>query len=106
MTSTITSVAELIQAARHGRSQKEFAAVLGVTQPQLSRYLTGKYNPPAKVINLCMREAHIGNGEVSAPSADDLAQQVRTALASPDKEQARIAVASLLAAVTNDSARA
>jgi len=48
-----------------------------------------------------MREAHIGNG-VSAPSADDLAQRVRTTLASPDKEQARSAIASLLAVLAHE----
>jgi transcriptional regulator with XRE-family HTH domain len=79
----------------------KFAADLGITQSQLSRYERGEYNPPAKVIDACMREPHIGHG-TSVPSADDLAQQVRTALASPDKAQARAAIASLLAAVTGE----
>ena len=73
----VNSVADLIRAARNGRTQAEFATVLGVSQSQLSRYERGEYDPPAKVINACMREAHIGNG-VSAPSADDLARRVRT----------------------------
>jgi transcriptional regulator with XRE-family HTH domain len=101
MTPTAHSVADLIRAARNRRTQKEFATLLGVTQPQLSRYERGKYNPPARVIDACMREAHMG-GQTSAPSADDLAQQVRMTLASPDKELARSAIASLLAAVTRE----
>jgi transcriptional regulator with XRE-family HTH domain len=95
----INSVADLIRSARNGRTQAEFANVLGVSQSQLSRYERGEYDPPAKVINACMREAHIG---VSAPSADDLAQRVRTTLASPDKEQARSAIASLLAVLAHE----
>jgi len=39
---------------------------------------------------------------VSAPSADDLAQRVRTTLASPDKEQARSAIAGLLAVFAHE----
>ncbi len=81
----VNSVADLIRVARDGRTQSEFATVLGVSQSQLSRYERGEYDPPARVINVCMREAHIGSG-LSAPSADDLAQQVRLTLASPDKE--------------------
>ncbi|WP_046060561.1 MULTISPECIES: helix-turn-helix transcriptional regulator [Pseudomonadota] len=95
------SVADLIRAARNGRTQAEFATVLGVSQSQLSRYERGKYDPPARVINACMREAHIGNG-MSVPSADDLAQRVRMTLASPDKEQARSAIASLLAVFAHE----
>jgi len=91
----INSVADLIRAARNGRTQAEFAAFLGVSQSQLSRYEREKYDPPARVINVCMREAHIGNGR-SVPSADDLAQRVRMTLSSPDKEQVRSAIASLL----------
>ncbi len=97
----VNSVADLIRAARNGRTQAEFATVLGVSQSQLSRYERAEYDPPAKVINACMREAHIGNG-VSVPSADDLAQRVRTMLASPDKEQARYAIASLLAVLAHE----
>ncbi|MDR2207820.1 MAG: helix-turn-helix domain-containing protein [Azoarcus sp.] len=103
---TANDVAALIRTARtrRGQTQAQFAAFLRVSQSQLSRYERGKYNPPARVINICMREAHISN-EAPAPSADDLAQQVRMTLASPDKEQARLAVANLLAAVTNGPAR-
>jgi len=90
------SVADLIRDARNGRTQAEFAAVLGVSQSQLSRYERGEYDPPARVINACMREAHIGNG-ASAPSVDDLAQRVRMTLASPGKAQVRSAIAGLLA---------
>lgn len=97
----INSVADLIRAARNGRTQAEFATVLGVSQSQLSRYERGEYDPPAKVINACMREAHIGNA-ASVPSAEDLAQKVRKTLASPDKEQVRSAIASLLAVFAHE----
>jgi len=97
----INNVANLIRIARNGRTQAQFAAVLGVSQSQLSRYERGEYDPPAKVINACMREAHIGNGGL-APSVDDLAQRVRMTLASPGKEQARSAIASLLAVLAHE----
>ncbi|HED1681622.1 TPA: helix-turn-helix transcriptional regulator [Pseudomonas aeruginosa] len=97
----VNSVADLIRAARNGRTQSEFATVLGVSQSQLSRYERGEYDPPARVINACMRETHVGSG-VSAPSADDLAQRVRMTLAGPDKEQARSAIASLLAVLAHE----
>jgi len=76
----VNSVADLIRAARNGRTQAEFATVLGVSQSQLSRYERGEYDP----------------------SADDLAQRVRTMLASPDKEQARSAIAGLLAVLAHE----
>ena len=42
----ITSVGELVRAARNGRSQKEFAAFLGVKQSSVSRYEIGKVRIP------------------------------------------------------------
>lgn len=90
------SVADLIRTARNGRTQAEFATVLGVSQSQLSRYERGEYDPPSRVINACMREAHIGSVE-TVPSAEDLAQRVRMTLASPDKARERSAIAGLLA---------
>ncbi|WP_374690321.1 multiprotein-bridging factor 1 family protein [Accumulibacter sp.] len=54
----ISSVSQLIRAARRGRSQAEFAHELGVSQSTLSRYERGSANPKVDVIDHCMRAVH------------------------------------------------
>ncbi|MBL8437020.1 MAG: helix-turn-helix transcriptional regulator [Zoogloeaceae bacterium] len=49
----IMTVADLVRAARNGRSQKEFAHELGVRQSSISRYESGKASPPVPVIEHC-----------------------------------------------------
>ncbi|MFC6840637.1 helix-turn-helix domain-containing protein [Xanthomonas theicola] len=44
----VNSVADLIRAARNGRTQAEFATVLGVSQSQLSRYERGSTTHPPR----------------------------------------------------------
>jgi len=95
----ITHIGELIKRARNSRNQQEFAAMLGVTQSSLSRYESGKSNPRAEVIEQCMRLVHDA-GSDQHPSADELADRVRTALADPGLGQVRSAFSKLLDAVT------
>jgi transcriptional regulator with XRE-family HTH domain len=95
------SVEELIRAARNGRSQKEFAELLEVDQSMVSKYERGNASPPISVINRCMRLVHTAEGE-SAPSAEQLAERVRVALADPDLGQVRSALSRLMDAFASE----
>ena len=91
----ITSISQLIKAARDGRSQAEFARDLGVTQSTLSRYEQGGANPKAEVIERCMRLVHWGN-EDGSPSVDELADKVRAQLSREDQAPLRVALSKLI----------
>ncbi len=91
----ITSISQLIKAARDGRSQAEFARDLGVTQSTLSRYEQGGANPKAEVIERCMRLVHWGN-EDGSPSVDELANKVRAQLSREDQAPLRVALSNLI----------
>lgn len=47
---------QLIQLARGGISQRDFAARLGVDKSCMSRYESGKLGAPVKVIDYCLQE--------------------------------------------------
>lgn len=101
---SINSVGELVRAARNGRSQKDFAALLGVKQSSVSRYEGGKASPPISVIEHCMRLVHTaGNDE--PPTAEQLADRVRVALADPDLGQVRSALSRLVDAFASEHAQ-
>lgn len=95
------SVEELIKAARNGRSQKEFAELLGVDQSMVSKYERGKASPQLNVINHCMRLVHAAEGEAS-PSAEQLAERVRLILADPGLGQVRSALSRLVDAFASE----
>ncbi|KFB70346.1 MAG: putative zinc finger/helix-turn-helix protein, YgiT family [Candidatus Accumulibacter phosphatis] len=101
----ITTIAELVRAARNGRSQKEFAHELGVLQSSISRYESGKASPPAPVIEHCMRMVHSGSSE-PIPTADELANKVRTALADTSLGQVRLLISKLIDTLTGEYAQA
>ena len=99
---TFNSVEELIRAARDGRSQKEFADLLKVDQSLVSKYERGKTNPPMSFIKQCMHLVHTADDDV--PTADQLAERVRAALADPDLRQARSALSRLVDAFASENA--
>ncbi len=103
----ITTVGDLIRSARTGRSQQEFADLLGVKQSSVSRYESGKASPPLVVIEHCMRLVHTQAAEVS-PTAEQLADRVRAVLADPAFGQVRSALSRLVDAfvVEHTQARA
>ncbi|QDX23791.1 helix-turn-helix transcriptional regulator [Pandoraea pnomenusa] len=101
---TINSVGELIRAARNGRSQKDFADLLGVKQSSVSRYESGKASPPISVIEHCMRLVHTAAGD-DAPTAEQLADRVRVALADPELGQVRSALSRLVDAFVSEHAQ-
>ena len=92
---SISTVGELVRAARKGRSQKEFANLLGVKQSSVSRYESGKASPPISVIENCMRLVHADDSG-GAPTADQLAKRVKQALAEPGLEHVRSALSDLV----------
>lgn len=100
----ISSVSELVRAVRDGRSQKEFASLLGVKQSSVSRYESGKASPPINVIEQCMRLVHTV-GPDDAPTAEQLADRVRVALADPDMQQVRSALPRLVDAFVSEHAQ-
>lgn len=91
----ITSISQLIKAARDGRSQADFAHELGVSQSTLCRYENGDTNPKAEVIERCMRLVHWGDQE-REPSVDELANKVRTQLGRADQAPLRVALSKLI----------
>lgn len=101
----ITNVAQLVRAARNGRSQKEFAQELGIGQSMVSRYESGRTNPPVKVIEHCMHLVHTTNIE-PIPTANELATKVLTVLANPDLGELRLALARLIDTLVNEHSRA
>lgn len=101
----ITTVSDLVRAARNGRSQKEFARELGVRQSSISRYESGKASPPVPVIEHCMRLVHSDRRE-SIPTADELATKVRTALADTSLGQFRLLISKLIDTLTREHAQA
>ena len=98
----IDSVGELVRSARNGRSQKDFAALLGVKQSSVSRYERGKASPPISVIEHCMRLMHVVTSAES-PTAEQLAERVRVALADPSMGQMRLALSRLLDAFASEN---
>jgi len=101
---TISGVGELVRAARNGRSQKDFAALLGVKQSSVSRYENGKASPPIGVIEHCMRLVHTVSSNES-PTAEQLADRVRVALADPDFGRVRSAISHLMDAFAFEHAQ-
>jgi transcriptional regulator with XRE-family HTH domain len=101
----ITTVAQLVRSARNGRSQKEFAQELGVEQSSVSRYESGRANPPVKVIEHCMRLVHSTATE-AAPTADELAAKVRKELADTGFGEMRLALARLIDTLASEHAQA
>lgn len=100
----INSVGELVRAARNGRSQKDFAQLLDVKQSSVSRYESGKASPPIHVIERCMRLVHTAGAD-EAPTAEQLAERVRVALADPDLKQVRSALSRLVDAFVSEHAQ-
>lgn len=101
---TIDTVGDLVRAARNGRSQKDFAELLGIKQSSVSRYEGGKASPPISVIEHCMRLVHTQQ-LVEAPTAEQLAERIRVVLADPGLDQVRSALSRLVDAFVAGNAQ-
>lgn len=78
--------------------------MLGVRQSSVSRYEGGKTSPPISVIEHCMRMVHITGGD-DVPTAEQLADRVRVALADPELGQMRSALSRLVDAFVSEYAQ-
>lgn len=91
----ITTIPQLIKAARNGRTQTEFATLLGVKQSTLSRYERGDANPKANVIEQCMHLVHWTEKEIE-PSVNELADKVMGLLGRDDQAMQRAILSKLI----------
>lgn len=89
------TISGIIRAARGIRTQKAYAKELEIGQDLLCKYEKGRINPPAAIIERCMRELHIAE-QRKPPSAADLARRVRDELQPVEAEPARVAISQLL----------
>ena len=92
-----TSSAEIIKAARHHRRQTQsaFAADIGRSQAEISRYESGHVDPPGAVLMFCLEE--IGMiGQETTVSVKQLTDRIRRDLKPASKQKVRAAVWNLL----------
>lgn len=89
------SVKEIIHTARGSLTQSAFAELLQTRQSLISKYESGKTNPPAEIINKCMNIIHGKNIE-SDISLTALEKRMRKVLWGPSQAQARKAFAVIL----------
>ena len=101
----INTVGDLVRAARNGLSQEEFARKLGVKQSSISRYESGKANPPVSVIEHCMKLVNSDDRE-SIPTVEELAAKVLITLADTRLSQFRLAISKLIDAFSGKTAQA
>lgn len=94
-------IKEIIRNARGKLTQIEFVDFLNdqhqmkISQGLISKYESGKVNPPAFFIELCMRIIH-GENIPDEVSLDDLEERIRRVLMGPAKAEARKAFAVIL----------
>jgi len=90
------SVSALIRSARGTRTQKDFASLIGTTQPLLCKYESGKItNPPAKIIEACLQHMHNRNN-LAEITVGSIQRRVRDVLSGPERADARRAISELL----------
>ena len=89
------TVASIIRDARGDNTQETFAAEIGITQDRLSKYENGKTNPPAAVIERCLKIVH-DRRLTEPPNAHAIARQVEATLDGSENAELRRALALLL----------
>ena len=94
--------AEIVRKAREfkGLSQQEFGRQIGRTQTVVSKYERGETPVPGEIVIQCM--SLLGVLDEVSPSADDVAELVRTVLGDPKKSKLRRAVAGLVRSIKED----
>lgn len=86
------TISEIIANARKGRSQKEFAEYLGKSQSVISKYESGRTNPPVDVIEKCLK-IHNMNKDISA---EELASMIKDKLSNNKHKEIRVSIANLI----------
>lgn len=97
----ITTIPQLIKAARGTRSQVEFAQELGVKQSTLSRYELGEANPKAQIIEQCMHLVHWPTQELTL-TVDELTDKIRKQLSKEDHAPLRVALSKIIDGLVAD----
>lgn len=95
------SVKGIVRNARASHTQIDFVSFLKdayqieSSQALISKYESGKANPPAEIIDACMKIIHSKNipGEVSL---NELAEKIKRVLTGPAQAEARKAFAIIL----------
>lgn len=100
-TGTFRNPPEIVLSARKKveATQMEFANLLGTTQSQISKYESGQVDPPSMLIIQCMNIMGYSLLPVPDISSDMLVKLVRTKLGSPERAEARKAVAILISSL-------
>ncbi len=94
-------IKEIIRNARGGLTQVEFVDFLDgqyntkTSQGLISKYESGKVNPPASFIEVCMKIIH-GDNIPDEVSLNDLEERIRRVLTGATKAEARKAFAVIL----------
>lgn len=94
-------IKEIIRNARGSLTQIEFVEFLDgrhqtkTSQGLISKYESGKVNPPASFIEVCMKVIH-GENISDEVSLDDLEERIRRILTGHAKAEARKAFAVIL----------
>lgn len=92
-----TSPADIIRAARlcRGQTQAQFAAEIGRSQAEVSRYESGQVDPPSQVLMLCLADAGFVSEHMDV-SVKQLTDRIRQELRPKSKNKVRTAVWQLL----------
>ena len=87
---------DIVEAAwqSSGLSQREFARLIGKSQPMLSKYISGMATPPANILILCMNQ--IGLLQQRDVSAKRLADRIVRELSGASHAGARQAISHIL----------
>ena len=93
------SVKETIKLARGSFTQTQFAELLDTRQSLISKYESGNTNPPAHIIDKCMRIIH-GKNVKEGVSIKALEIRMRNVLSGPEHADARKAFAVILDSLT------
>lgn len=86
---------EIVRTARGHHTQTEFAALLQTRQSLISKYESGKNNPPSGILKKCMAIIQGGNIEGDV-SLEELEARMRKVLKGAAQAQARRAFAVIL----------
>ena len=89
------SVKEIIHTARGSYTQSAFAELLQTRQSLISKYESGKTNPPSDIINKCIEIIHVEDIENDV-SLKELQARIQKVLRGPAHAQARRAFAVIL----------
>ena len=96
------SVKEIVRNARGSHTQIEFANILSTKQSLISKYESGKANPPAFIINECIQIIHKMNNSDDI-NISSLEIKMRRVLSGDSQAAARKAFAIILDSISENT---